>query len=297
MDPDASYYHRTFFSPTTCGTHALYARAWIADSPAIQATAATSVTLDSVDFVQALINSTNNVRTTDATLRNDLLALLNTALQSLQQGQTQAGQAALGTYVQKLAAASGNGISSDSANRLTGQSDALLGCGTKGFSLSALPPLATVSAGSSASYSIAVTPSGGFNDAVSLSCTGAPQGTSCDISSQSVTLDGVSQSRVTVTVTTTPQLRSAGVSGKLPSSHSGKLIWLLMLLIALLAIAILRRGRLRYPILGCTVLMMLLSSGCGGNSSRGTPSGYYPLTIQATNGDTTQIVRVSLHVQ
>jgi len=84
-----------------------------------------------------------------------------------------------------LAAASGNGISGDSANRLIGQSDAVLGCGAKGSSLSALLPLVTVSAGSNASYSIAVTPSGGFDDAVSLSCTGAPQGASCDISSQS----------------------------------------------------------------------------------------------------------------
>jgi len=88
IDPDASYYHRTFFSPAACGTHMLFAKAWIANSPAIQATTATSVALDSIGFVQALINSTNNVRTTDVTLRSDLLALLGTALQSFQQDQT-----------------------------------------------------------------------------------------------------------------------------------------------------------------------------------------------------------------
>jgi hypothetical protein len=36
---------------------------------------------------------------------------------------------------------------------------------------------------------------------------------------------------------------------------------------------------------------------CGGRTIHRTPSGYYPLTIQATSDSTTQIVKVSLHVQ
>jgi hypothetical protein len=81
-----------------------------------------------------------------------------------------------------------------------------------------------------------------------------------------------------------------------------------MLLVALLAIAILQRGRLRCPILGCVVLMMMILSisGCGGgggggggggNSSQGTPSGYYPLKIQGTSGSTNQTVVLNLLVQ
>lgn len=297
MDPDVSYYHRTFFTPEACGTHTLYAMAWLANSPAVQATTTTNVTLDLTDFVQALINSTKSVTITDPTLRTTLVYQLDTALQSFQQGQTQVGEAALGSYVQQLAASSGSGISTDSATRLIGQSDAALGCGSKGFSLSASPSFATVSAGSNASYSIAVTPSGGFDGAVSLACTGAADGTNCDVSSQSVTLDGVSQSRVTVTVTTSPQARSAGVIGGLPSSRTGKLIWFLMLLIALVVIAILQRARIRYSILGCALLMLISISGCGSNSPHGTSSGFYPLTIQATSGSTTQTVKLILHVQ
>jgi hypothetical protein len=90
-----------------------------------------------------------------------------------------------------------------------------------------------------------------------------------------VTLDGVSQTCVTVTVSTTsPQLRFAGVIGGSPTSGAGRLIWLLLLLIAVLAIAILQSGRIRYSILECFVLMTLLSiGGCGGgNTSRGTPA-------------------------
>jgi hypothetical protein len=298
MDPDVNYYHRSFFTPTACGSHTLYAKAWIANSPAVQATTTTNVTLDSADFVQALIDSTKSATITDATLRTTLLDLLDTASQSFQRGQMQAGQVALGSYVQQVTASTGSGISTDNANRLIGQSDAVLGCGPKGFFLSAAPSVATVSAGSSASYSIAVTPSGGFNGAVSLACTGAPQGANCDISVQSVTLDGVSQSNVTVTVTTSPQRRLAGIIGGLPPSRTGKLEWLLMLLIGVAAIAILHRARIRYSMLGCVLLTMLLSiGGCGSNSTQKTPSGYYPLTIQATSESTAQIVRVSLHVQ
>jgi len=298
MNPDVDYYHRTFLTPGTCGVHTLYAKAWIASSSAIEASATTNVTLDSVSFVQTLISSTQTANFTDAQLRSDLLALLNTALQSYQQGATQVAEATLGLYTQQLVAASGNGISASFANRLIRQSGVVLGCGPKGFSLSALPSIATVSAGNNASYSIAVTPSGGFSGAVSLTCTGVPQGATCDVSSQSVTLDGVNQSSVTVSVTTSAQPHSAGVIGGLPLFGAGRLKWFMMFLAAVLAIAILQRGRLRYPILGCVVLMMLLSGiGCGGSSSHGTPPGYYPLTIQATSGSTNQILRVSLHVQ
>lgn len=298
MDPDVSYYHRTFFLPSACGAQTLYARAWIANSPAVQASATTNVSLDSVNFVQALINSTKNTGVTDSTLRSTLLTSLDASLQAFQQGQTETAEAALGTYIQELMASSGSGVSTDGANRLIGQSNVILGCGPKGFSLSALPSSATVTAGGNTSYSIAATPTGGFNGTLSLACTGAPEGANCAISNQSITLDGVSQSRVTVNVTTSPQVHSAGMIGGLPSSWIGRLGCFLMLLMATLAITILQRARIRYPLLGCILLIMLSSiSGCGSNSNHGTPSGYYPLTVQATSGNATQTIRMSLHVQ
>lgn len=298
MNPDVDYYHRTFFTPESCGVHTLYASAWVDDSAAVQASATTNVTINFVNEVQTLIAATQSASITDAALRSTLLAPLITALQAFQQNQAQAAEGALGQYVQQLAAASGNGISAAVANQLTGQSNAVFSCGTKGFSLSALPSSATVSAGSNASYAIALTPSGGFNNAVSLTCTGAPQGSTCDVSSQSVTLDGVNQSRVTVTVTTSAAPRSAGIAGGLPPVGAGRLKWLLMFLASVLAVAILQRGRLRYSILGCVILMMLWGTiGCGNNASQSTPRGYYPLTIQAVSGSTTQTIKVSLHVQ
>jgi hypothetical protein len=298
MNSDADYYHRTFFTPESCGVHTLYVSAWVGDTPAVQASTTTNVTINFANEIQSLISSTQGASITDAALRSTLLSLLNTTLQSFQQNQAQAGATALGQYVQQLSASSGKGIDASVANQLTAQSGAVLSCGTKGFSLSALPSLATVSAGSTASYSIALTPSGGFNSAVSLTCTGAPQGTACDVPSPSVTLDGVNQSRVTVTITTSARTRSAGITGNMPISGAGRLKWLLMFLAAMLSIVILQRGRVRYPIVGCVVLLALFSvMGCGNNVSQGTPPGYYPITIQAVSGSTTQTLRVNLHVQ
>ncbi len=288
MDAGATYAHRTFFTPETCGAHTLYASAWVADSPEIQASTATSVTIDSVSFVQALISSTESANFTDASLSANLLAVLNTALQDFQQGQTDAGNTTLSAYLQQLAAASGSGISAASANQLTGQADVVLGCGASGFSLTTSPSSATVSVGSPASYALAVTPIGGFTGTVSLACMGAPQGIDCSFSAPSVTLDGSSQSRVTIIVNSHGGASAAGIGGP-PSSTSGKIKWLLMLLVAALAIASLQRARMRQTILGCVIALVLLGgiNGCGSNGNTATiQPGTYPFTLQATSGNT-----------
>jgi hypothetical protein len=288
MDAGATYAHRTFFTPETCGAHTLYASAWVANSPEIQASSSTSVTIDSVNFVQALISSTETANITDSQLSSNLLALLNTALQDFQQGQTDAGNTTLSAYMQQLGAASGSGISAASANQLTGQADVVLGCGASGFSLTTSPSSATVSVGSPASYALAVTPIGGFTGKVSLACMGAPQGIDCSFSSPSVVLDGSSQSRVTVTVNSNGGMSAAGIGGP-PSGRSERIKWLLMLLVVALTIASLQRARMRQTILACIIALVLLGgiNGCGSNGNTATiQPGTYPFTLQATSGNT-----------
>ncbi len=299
MDAGATYAHRTFFTPETCGAHTLYASAWVADSPEIQASTTTSVTIDSVDFVQTLISSTKTVNITSNELSANLLTLLNTALQDFQQGQADGGNTALGAYMQQLAVASGDGITAASVNQLTGQAGVVLGCGSSGFSLTTSPSSATVSVGSPASYALAVTPTGGFSGTVSFACMGAPRGIDCSFSSPSVTLDGSSQSRVTVTVNATGGASATGIGGP-PSGTSAKIKWLLMLLVAALAIASLQRARMRQMILGCVIALVLLGGigGCGDNGSTASiQPGTYPFTLQATSGNTVRNTLLTLIVK
>ena len=61
---------------------------------------------------------------------------------------------------------------------------------------------ATVSAGQTASYSVAVAPSGGFAQTVALSCGGAPALSTCAVSLNSILISGTAATTVMVTVTT-----------------------------------------------------------------------------------------------
>ncbi len=68
---------------------------------------------------------------------------------------------------------------------------------------------ATVTPGQSASYKVSVAPSGGFNQTVALSCSGAPTQSTCSVSPSSIKLSG---STATATVTVTTVASSAGLT-------------------------------------------------------------------------------------
>src|SRR2546430_15830798 len=70
-------------------------------------------------------------------------------------------------------------------------------------SLSVAPTSGTITAGQSATFTLNVTPSGGFNQAVNLTCGGAPQAATCTISPAAVTPNGSSASTATITLSTT----------------------------------------------------------------------------------------------
>jgi hypothetical protein len=300
IDPGASYYHRAFFTPESCGVHTLYANAWLANSPEIRTTTTTNVTIHPVDLVQALIASTQTANISNTQLGSNLLTLLNTALQDFQQNQTDAGNTALSAYMQQLALTSGNGITANSVSQLTGQAGVVLGCGSSGFSVVASPSSATVPVGSPASYALAITPIGGFTGKVSFACLGAPAGINCSFPAQSITLNGPGQQNITVTVTTTTGVAAAGMIAGVPSNRSMLMKWLLLLLVAVVTSASLQRARMRKTVLGCVMAFILLGSvsGCGSNGTVGIiQPGTYPLTLQATSGNAVRNTLIVLIVK
>ena len=153
--------------------------------------------------------------------------------------------------------------------------------------------LATVTAGQSASYKLGITPVGGFNQAVTLTCSGAPSEATCSLSVGSVTLNGSTASSVSVMVTTTAPGTVTGTKPVLPLSGQiyclSGLLALAWLLAMLARFALGRRRRVSLGAaavsFGLSVVFVLFVAGCGGGNVRGGPSnpgtaaGTYTLTV------------------
>lgn len=160
------------------------------------------------------------------------------------------------------------------------------------FSLSATPDSATLSSGHPASYTLAVTPNGGFNQTVSVNCSGAPFGATCSVSPASVTLNGSNASTATVTVSAT----AGGFTGSMFDVGTGTYIWRYALfLLVILSLLAMRKTRF-----AAAVMIVGLTIACGNGSTAngsGLKSGTYMLTLQATAGNNTQSTQVTLMVE
>ena len=182
----------------------------------------------------------------------------------------------------------------------TTQTVALTGAGMD-FSLSASATSATVAPGQSASYALSLTPAGGFDQAVSLTCTGAPPLSTCSISPNSVTFNGSTALTATVNITTTAGSFVPGrrhVWPPFPVERTPCRFWVLLVLALLLMVwrrsagskrpthFASRRTRLA---LGLALVLTSLLVGCGGGGeggggggNPGTPGGTYSLSITGT---------------
>jgi hypothetical protein len=176
------------------------------------------------------------------------------------------------------------------------------------FSLSKDPSSATVTAGQTAEYTLTVTPLGGFNQSVSLSCSGALSAATCSVSPTSVTPDGTNNATATVRITTTARsiappslpLGPPSLGLRLPT-----LLFLMLITVMLLAIAA-GRQRARFRLIVALAALVLVSAlvACGGGGNggggftppAGTLAGTYTLTITATSGSLSHNTTVSLTV-
>lgn len=153
------------------------------------------------------------------------------------------------------------------------------------FSLAASPTSSTVSAGSSATYTITAAASGGFNQAVSFTCGVLPSGASCNFSPTPIT-PGANPATATLTVVTTASsLVAPGLRTSPPSSPTRP--WILGALLGAFAITICKR--FRRPVAISTLAILLLgafgtacgggSSSSGGGGTSGTPAGTYTVLV------------------
>jgi hypothetical protein len=149
----------------------------------------------------------------------------------------------------------------------------------------------TVTPGQTASYTISITPGGGFNQVVTFTCSGAPAQSSCTVSPGSLQLNGSSQATVTVSVSTAGGMASLARPNR-RAAGSSIATWIGVFgILGLVTIATApstkRKRRLVITCVGLLALGMTVS-GCGGsgssstNTGGGTPPGTYNLTVTGT---------------
>lgn len=164
------------------------------------------------------------------------------------------------------------------------------------FAVAVSPASATVTPGQSATFTITVTPAGGFATAVTLSCGALPSQASCAFATPSVTPSAGQPVQLMLTVSTaasTADLRQnpLGLPGREPWFPAGAVVSVA----GLLGLARVRRASHRWRqwlqavavlTTACALSLSLLGCGGGGGSTTpsnpGTPAGTSSISISAT---------------
>jgi len=183
------------------------------------------------------------------------------------------------------------------------QTVALTGSGLDFSMMPGAAASATVTAGQTASYSIAVAPAGGFAANVALSCSGGPAGSACAVSPSTIALSGAAAQTAMVTVTTAAHGWLLPFRGGWPRDARYRqtpmiLTLATMFLLMVVASQFLRREQnlawIRVVGFAALVALGLTLTSCGGGSGIGgggtnSQAGTYTVTVTGnfTSGSTT----------
>ncbi len=162
---------------------------------------------------------------------------------------------------------------------------------------------ATVSAGQTANYSIAVAPAGGFAASVALSCSGGPAGSTCAVSPSTIALSGAAAQTAMVTVTTAAHGSVLPFEGGWPKNTRYRQMPTLLELAAMFLLMVVaslfwRREQslvwVRAAAFAALVTLGLTLTSCGGGSGSGgggtnPQAGTYTINVTGnfTTGSTT----------
>ncbi len=161
------------------------------------------------------------------------------------------------------------------------------------FTVGITTPTATVTAGSPATYDMALTGNNGYNGTVTFSCSGLPAHAACSFAPSSIVASGAAQS-VAITITTTAATASLTQPALPNSKPAAPSLWAslggLGIFGLVLAAETKKRNRRNMAIvLGILLVVMSFALvGCGSSSSSGpsgsagTPAGTYTVVVTAT---------------
>lgn len=170
----------------------------------------------------------------------------------------------------------------------------------------------TLSPGQSATFTITLTPAGGFTGAVNFSCSGLPGGAACSFLPASLTPSGAPET-TTLTITTTSGTSAWNTQSPQRSRRGALGAAVTLAGIFGLMLVPYRVRKLRMFLLACflvpgTALGVLWLSSCGGGGSSGgsqgggnsgTPAGTYTVSVNgvSSSGSTSTALQISLVVQ
>jgi Abnormal spindle-like microcephaly-assoc'd, ASPM-SPD-2-Hydin len=178
------------------------------------------------------------------------------------------------------------------------QTIAVSGNGNTDFSVSPATPSVTITAGQTAMYALSLSPLGGFNQSVALTCSGAPATSTCTVTPSTVTLNGAA---VPVSVAVATMARSnllTKILFPMPGNTNYLLVAIVFSLVGIASTVNPRRRRGTYvhgptvvsiPLAAIAALLCLAltQTSCGGGGSNGgmatgTQAGAYTITVTAT---------------
>lgn len=200
--------------------------------------------------------------------------------------------------------ASYGGDSSNAASTSTAVSVVVTGTATGDFSISLSPTSGSVAQGSSATTTVSITPSGGFNQQISFSCSGLPANASCAFSPATVTPSGASAVTTTLTVKTGTASAALGRPA-IPLRGSSTEVPIALGFLGgagLLGFSLSRWRRTKsfgFMCLGMVATLTLFVcsiAGCGSSSPK-TSGGTYTVTVTATAGSDVHTADYTLTVQ
>jgi uncharacterized repeat protein (TIGR01451 family) len=170
------------------------------------------------------------------------------------------------------------------------------------FSLKVNPSNNSVAvAGDTATYQVQLTPNPVYGTSISLACTGLPTASSCNFTSNPVSLQGPGSSTLNITTTARPVVTPAA---SLLTRHFYA-IWLMVPGLTLLGVGVGSERRRRRRVLGMFLLcgmfaMLVLLPACSSKATQapvsGTPPGNYTITVTATSGTDTKSQTITLSV-
>lgn len=171
------------------------------------------------------------------------------------------------------------------------------------FAVSVLPNGQTVSAGNTAPYTVQITADPVFASSISLGCSSAPVGATCNFGSNSISLTTTNSASTSLNVTTTARPVN-GASLKINRAWFYA-FWLMVPGMAFIGVNPGGKRRRKWLLGGSAMFLLfalvLLQPACSGGKTpttvSGTPAGNYTMTLTATSGSFTQSATFNLTVQ